>query len=153
MTLSSPNKSKKLSSLVEEDEAAVKASSFILKDDLKVFHCYEPSKEYVRLSNDSDGSRVTLHFTSLRGIRKSFEDCCFVRMTHSGFRVSVDERDISMDLSYTEELQSLLKRKPLTLPQVFIRGNRVGGAEKIKQLNEAGELGKLLEGLKFRDIS
>ncbi|KAK4795921.1 hypothetical protein SAY86_028247 [Trapa natans] len=137
--------SNKLSSLVEgDDEAAIKHASFIHKDDLN-------TKEHVCLSHDSDGCRVTLYFTSLRGIRKTFEDCCFVRLTLRGFQVSVDEKDISMDSCYKKELQSLLKGKPLILPQVFIRGDHIGGAEKIKQLNESGELGKLLEGLPVHD--
>ncbi|KAK4797280.1 hypothetical protein SAY86_029606 [Trapa natans] len=140
------SRSNKLCSLVErDDEAAMKATSFIYKDDLN-------SKEHVCLSHDSDGCcQVMLYFTSLRGIRKTFEDCCFVRMTLRGFQVSVDEKDISMDSCYKNELQSLLKGKPLILPQVIIRGNLIGGAEKIKQLNESGELGKLLEGLPVRD--
>lgn len=145
------SRSKMLSSLVEEDEAAIKPASFIHKDDLNVFHCNEPGKGYVCLSHDSDSCQVILYFTSLRGIRKTFEDCCFVRMTLRGFQVSVDERDISMDSCYKKELQNLLKEKPLTLPQVFIRGNHVGGAEKIKQMNESGELGKLLNGLPVHD--
>ncbi|PKI42030.1 uncharacterized protein At5g39865-like [Punica granatum] len=146
-----PSKLNKSGSPVKDAEAATKPSSFVPKDDPNALHYYEPSKKYVSLSNGSDDDRVILYFTSLRGIRKTFEDCRFVRMTLRGFQVPVDERDISMDSSYKKELQNLLKGKPLTLPQVFIRGNHVGGAEKIKQLNEAGELGKLLEGFPIQD--
>ncbi|XP_030449604.1 uncharacterized protein At3g28850-like [Syzygium oleosum] len=95
--------------------------------------------------------KVLLYFTSLRGIRKTYEDCCAVRMILKGFRVHVDERDISMDSSYKSELQSVLRGKALSLPQVFVRGKHVGGAEEIKQLNEAGELAKLLDGLPVKD--
>lgn len=91
--------------------------------------------------------RVVLYFTTLRGIRKTFEDCCTVRMIFRGFRVCIDERDISMDSSYRKELQSALGGKVGGLPQVFIRGKYIGGAEEIKQLHEAGELAKLLEGI------
>lgn len=90
-----------------------------------------------------------LYFTSLRGIRRTYEDCYSVRMILRGFRVWVDERDVSMDCCYRKELMSVLGEKSMknvTLPQIFIRGNYVGGAEVIKQLCEVGELGKILEG-------
>lgn len=90
--------------------------------------------------------RILLYFTSLRGIRKTYEDCCSVRTILRSFRVPVDERDISMDSSFRKELETALGGKALTLPQLFIRGKHVGGAEEINQLNEAGELAKLLDG-------
>lgn len=58
----------------------------------------------------------------------------------------VDERDVSMDSSYRKELQSALDGKVISLPQVFIGGKYIGGAEEIKQLHEAGELAELVEG-------
>ncbi|KAJ7942473.1 Glutaredoxin family protein [Quillaja saponaria] len=101
------------------------------------------------LSGSDD--RIVVYFTSLRGIRKTYEDCCSVRMILKGFRVLVDERDISMDSMYRKELQSVLGGKSVSLPQVFIRGKHIGGAEEIKQLNEVGELSKLLEGFPIQD--
>ncbi|XP_028789759.1 uncharacterized protein At5g39865-like [Neltuma alba] len=95
--------------------------------------------------------RIVVYFTSLRGIRKTYEDCCSVRTILRGFRVAVDERDISMDSSYRRELQNSLRSKAMTLPQIFIRGKHVGGAEEIKQLNESGELAKLLKGFPIQD--
>ncbi|KAL5743762.1 hypothetical protein ACOSQ2_026878 [Xanthoceras sorbifolium] len=96
-------------------------------------------------------NQIVIYFTSLRGIRKTHEDCCSVRMIVKGFRVQVDERDISMDSMYRKELQSLLGGKAMSLPQVFIRGKQIGGAEEIKQMNEAGELAKLFEGFPVGD--
>ncbi|CAN4109208.1 unnamed protein product [Withania somnifera] len=90
--------------------------------------------------------KIVLYFTSLRGIRKTYEECCTVRTIFRGFWVCVDERDVSMDSSYRKELQSVLEGKMVSLPQVFIGGKHVGGAEEIKQLHEAGELAKLVEG-------
>ncbi|KAK4281953.1 hypothetical protein QN277_013391 [Acacia crassicarpa] len=95
--------------------------------------------------------RIVVYSTSLRGIRRTYEDCCSVRTILRGFRVAVDERDISMDSSYRKELQNALKGKAMTLPQIFIRGKHVGGAEEIKQLNESGELAKLLKGFPSQD--
>ncbi|KAI4387545.1 hypothetical protein MLD38_005371 [Melastoma candidum] len=96
-------------------------------------------------SGGADG--VVLYFTSLRGIRKTYEDCCTVRMILKGFRVHLDERDVSMHSEFKKELECALGGKMLSLPRVFIRGKYVGGTEEIKEMNEAGELAKILEGI------
>ncbi|XP_073132484.1 uncharacterized protein At5g39865 [Henckelia pumila] len=96
--------------------------------------------------------RIVLYYTSLRGIRKTYEDCCSVRVILRSFRVCVDERDISMDQSYRKELQSALKGKTPSLPQVFIKGKHIGGVEEIKLLNETGELAYILEGFPLMDL-
>ncbi|KAJ6704814.1 GLUTAREDOXIN DOMAIN-CONTAINING CYSTEINE-RICH PROTEIN CG12206-RELATED [Salix purpurea] len=92
----------------------------------------------IRLPGTED--RIVVYLTSLRGIRRTYEDCYAVRMIFRGFRVWIDERDISMDSAYKKELQSVLGEKNASLPQVFIRGNHVGGAEVIKQMFETGEM-------------
>ncbi|XP_062087252.1 uncharacterized protein At5g39865 [Humulus lupulus] len=102
----------------------------------------------LRLPGTED--RIVVYLTSLRGIRRTYEDCYAVRMIFRGFRVWVDERDISMDSAYRKELQSVLGDKNVGLPQIFIRGSYVGGAEVIKQLFETGELAKILEGFPVR---
>lgn len=93
--------------------------------------------------------RVVVYFTSLRVVRRTFEDCTAVRSILRGFRVSIDERDLSMDSALLTELQQILGQSQgkVTLPRVFIGGRYVGGAEEIKQLHEIGELKKLVEGL------
>jgi len=96
--------------------------------------------------------RVVVYYTSLRGIRRTYEDCSDVRMIFRGFRVYVDERDISMDSEYRKELQSVLGGKPVSLPRVFIGGKYIGGVDEIKQLHECGELGKILGDFPVRDL-
>ncbi|KAL6530531.1 hypothetical protein OROMI_028420 [Orobanche minor] len=108
------------------------------------------SGESCYLSGAED--RVVLYYTSLRGIRKTYEDCCAVRVILRGFRVFVDERDISMDRSYRTELQEALKEKAISLPQVFIKGKYIGGADEIKQLNDFGELAKLLGDFPVKNL-
>lgn len=98
----------------------------------------------IRLPGTED--RIVVYFTSLRGVRRTHEDCYSVRMIFRGFRVWIDERDISMDSAYKKELQSVLGERNVSLPQVFIKGNHMGGAEVIKQMFETGELAKVLDG-------
>ncbi|GKU91314.1 hypothetical protein SLEP1_g5203 [Rubroshorea leprosula] len=102
----------------------------------------------IRLPGTED--RIVVYFTSLRGIRRTYEDCYAVRMIFRGFGVWIDERDISMDSAYKKELQSVLREKNVSLPQVFIRGRYVGGADVIKSMFEVGELAKILEGFPRR---
>ncbi|KAK7323311.1 hypothetical protein VNO77_26778 [Canavalia gladiata] len=126
------------------------------KDSSKPLSSSEPSPSSKSRSKDSDlwtpfrltgtEDRIVVYLTSLRGIRRTFEDCNAVRMILRGFRVWVDERDVSMDRGYREELQRVLGEKHVALPQVFIRGKYVGGADVINHLFENGELAKILEG-------
>ncbi|XP_068310261.1 uncharacterized protein At5g39865-like [Pyrus communis] len=91
---------------------------------------------------------IVVYFTSLRVVRSTFEDCKTVRSILRGFRVSLDERDLAMDHRFLTELQQILgQQTKLTLPRVFIGGRYIGGADEVRNLHEAGELKKLVEGL------
>ncbi|KVI03454.1 Glutaredoxin [Cynara cardunculus var. scolymus] len=102
-----------------------------------------------RLSGSED--RIVLYYTSLRGIRKTYEDCCEIRLILKGFRVFVDERDISMDSDYRKELQGVFEGKGFSLPQVFIRGKLIGGADEIRLLHEEGKLFDFMKGFPVID--
>ncbi|KAL7582914.1 hypothetical protein Lser_V15G42168 [Lactuca serriola] len=99
--------------------------------------------------------RVVVYMTSLRVVRPTFEACRTVQSILRGFRVSIDERDLSMDSRFLDELQNIMaeggedefEKTKLTLPRVFIGGRYVGGAEEVRQLHETGELKKFVEGL------
>ncbi|KVH94099.1 Glutaredoxin [Cynara cardunculus var. scolymus] len=99
--------------------------------------------------------RVVVYTTSLRVVRPTFEACHTVQSILRGFRVSIDERDLSMDSRFLDELQNIMaeggedeiEKSKLTLPRVFIGGRYIGGAEEVKQLHETGELKKFIEGL------
>lgn len=96
--------------------------------------------------SESEDKRIVVYYTSLRVVRKTFEDCRVVRSILRGFRVAVDERDLTMDSAFLAELKGLLGRRQLSLPRVFIGGRYVGGAEEIRQLHESGELKLFIEG-------
>ncbi|CAL0321749.1 unnamed protein product [Lupinus luteus] len=93
-------------------------------------------------------NKVLFYFTSLRGVRKTFEDCCHVREILKGLRVKMDERDLSMHSGFKEELKELLGDgfgKGGLLPSVFLGRKYIGGVEEIQKLNEDGRLEKLLD--------
>ncbi|RWW79161.1 hypothetical protein BHE74_00012558, partial [Ensete ventricosum] len=107
---------------------------------------------YKRFADEPKRPKVILYSTSLRGVRRTFADCCATRAILRGFHVAVDERDVSMDVSYRCELLRLLgKDKPFSLPQVFIGNRWLGGADELRQLHDAGELGRMLEGVVAQD--
>lgn len=89
---------------------------------------------------------VVFYTTSFRGIRKTFEDCSSIRFLLDSFRVVYEERDISMDLQYREELWKVLDRKVVP-PRLFIRGRHIGGADEVVGLHEQGLLRQLLQGI------
>lgn len=98
---------------------------------------------------------IVVYFTSLRVVRSTFEDCKSVRSILRAFRVPIDERDLSMDARFTDELQRILgltEKSKLMLPRVFIDGRYIGGAEEVLCLHESGELKKYMERLPPADL-
>lgn len=89
---------------------------------------------------------VVVYMTSLRVVRKTFEDCNAVRSILRGLHVPIDERDLSMDASLIDELQRITGRRKLAIPCVFIGGRLIGGAEELQRLHEGGELWDLVGG-------
>ncbi|CAN6253280.1 unnamed protein product [Urochloa humidicola] len=92
--------------------------------------------------------KVVLYLTSLRGIRKTYEDCWSTRSVLQGYGVRVDERDLSMHAGFKDELHAALGGGGGgggRLPQVFADGRHLGGAEEIRRMHEAGELSRALE--------
>ncbi|XP_042477736.1 uncharacterized protein At5g39865-like [Macadamia integrifolia] len=95
-------------------------------------------------------SKVVVYTTTLRCVRRTFEACNAVRAALEGLGVLINERDVSMDRGFREELRELMNGKDCTasvLPRVFVKGRYVGGAEEVLRIHEEGCLGQLLEGL------
>ncbi|KAF3787538.1 Uncharacterized protein EJ110_NYTH17516 [Nymphaea thermarum] len=88
--------------------------------------------------------KVVLYTTTLRGVRRTFEDCKRAKSVMEGYRVTVDERDVSLHLDYLTELRELLGEE-VFVPRLFIKGRYVGGVEEMVDLNERGKLGEMLD--------
>lgn len=106
----------------------------------------DPLLKFERKCPPGGEGRVVLYFTSLRGIRKTFEDCSHMKMIIKGFNVAIDERDVSIHAEFREELREL-QGKMVPVPRLYIKGHYIGGAEEVSLLHEDGTLAKLLEGL------
>ncbi|GJN39566.1 hypothetical protein PR202_gb28691 [Eleusine coracana subsp. coracana] len=104
---------------------------------------------------------VVLYFTSLRGVRRTFEDGRAARSILRCYGVRVDERDVSMHAAFKADLLLLLgggggpHAGPTTLPRAFVvvvdgggglRYCDLGGAEELREMHEAGELARALAG-------
>ncbi|KAF8087524.1 hypothetical protein N665_0581s0013 [Sinapis alba] len=123
------------------------------------FHIRIPNVDPISGSSDEEeegdfrrkADKVIVYFTSLRGIRKTYEDCCNVRVILKSLGIRLDERDVSMHSGFKDELKELLRDEfnngvGITLPRVFLGNKYLGGVEEIKKLNENGTLEKVLDG-------
>ncbi|XVE61478.1 hypothetical protein DITRI_Ditri06bG0043500 [Diplodiscus trichospermus] len=90
---------------------------------------------------------VVIYTTTLRGIRKTFEECNKVRSIMESYHIQMFERDISMDSGFKEELRKLTGTKEVKVPLVFVKGRLIGGVEEIVKLEEEGKLEILFDGI------
>ncbi|XP_076953766.1 uncharacterized protein LOC143627948 [Bidens hawaiensis] len=95
---------------------------------------------------------VILYTTSLRGIRKTFEDCNTIRFLLGSFKVLYDERDVSMHMEFREELWRTLGGRVI-LPRLFIKGRHVGGVDEVVEYHEQGKLVDLFDGIPKREAT
>jgi glutaredoxin domain-containing cysteine-rich protein 1 len=152
VSFSSPSL-KDLQALLHSDPATPSPPPAPCSPSVRVFHRARVAASALRTLQSPPPAaeadrRVVLYFTSLHVIRGTYEDCRAVRAILRGLRVSVDERDLAMDPRYVRELAALLPRaaRRVTLPQVFVGGRHLGGAEEVRRLHEAGELRRVVAG-------
>ncbi|KAF8714122.1 hypothetical protein HU200_028129 [Digitaria exilis] len=86
---------------------------------------------------------VVLYTTTLRGVRRTFEDCNVVRALLENLAVAFQERDVSMDRGLRDQLWAVTGEKAVP-PRLFVRGHDVGGAAQVLALHEEGRLVPLL---------
>lgn len=91
---------------------------------------------------------VVFYTTTLRGIRKTFDDCNMIRFLLDSFKVKYYERDVSMHVQYREELRRISAEETEVLPPVlFVKGRRIGGAQRVLGLHEQGKFRGLFDGV------
>lgn len=101
------------------------------------------------------GGGVVLYTTSLRGVRRTFEDCERARQAVEacaeavGGGVSVEERDVSLHGEYLRELRELAGESAPP-PRLFVMGRYLGGAEQCAELAESGKLREMLRWARAR---
>eukprot|EP00262_Sarcandra_glabra_P022199 TRINITY_DN974_c0_g1_i1.p1 TRINITY_DN974_c0_g1~~TRINITY_DN974_c0_g1_i1.p1 ORF type:complete len:355 (+),score=19.90 TRINITY_DN974_c0_g1_i1:103-1167(+) len=94
---------------------------------------------------------VVLYTTTLRGVRRTFEDCKRAREIIEGHRVALDERDVALHGEFLNELRELVggegESGVPSVPRLFVKGRYVGGVDEVVKLNELGRLGELLDSV------
>ncbi|KAG6543183.1 hypothetical protein Mapa_015432 [Marchantia paleacea] len=127
---------------VEETISCAMAPPVILEENVSLLPV-DPSQRFEYRCPPGGERRVVLYLTSLRGIRKTYDDCRQLKLLLKAFGVAIDERDVSMHSGFRQELVSLLGEQ-LSVPRLFIKGHYVGGAEEVARLHDEGRLASLL---------
>ncbi|KAK9289569.1 hypothetical protein L1049_007725 [Liquidambar formosana] len=123
-----------------------------VKEHTSAHEVNEHKEEYPSLSDFEEkcppagGDSIILYTTSMRGIRKTYEDCKTIRFLLESLRVLFHERDVSMHVEFREELWKIMGSRVVP-PRLFIKGRYIGGADEVVKLHEQGKLRKLLQGI------
>lgn len=103
----------------------------------------DPLSEFPDMCPPGGSYSVILYTTTIRGIRKTFENCNRVRFLLGSLRVMFHERDLSMHSDYREELWRIFGARVVP-PRLFIKGRCIGGADEVLTLHEQGKFRQLL---------
>ena len=128
---------------------SVKENIFIVRDKLerekggKPVKKLDPLSGFEEKSQPSGANSVVLYTTSLRGVRKTFEDCTRVKTIFELHHVIFYERDVSLHGEFLNELRDLTG-EGMSVPRVFIKGRYIGGVDEVVELNESARLGRIL---------
>ncbi|KAH7293020.1 hypothetical protein KP509_28G008200 [Ceratopteris richardii] len=106
----------------------------------------DPLDEFQQKCPPNGDEKAVLYTTTLRGIKKTFEDCNKMREILKGLRVGFHERDVSMHSAYRDELRELLGGR-VSVPNLFIKGRHIGELEDVIRLHEEEKLFVLFKGL------
>ncbi|WCJ26563.1 Glutaredoxin family protein [Euphorbia peplus] len=103
----------------------------------------DPLSQYPDRCPPGGADSVVVYTTSLRGVRRTYEDCNRVKEALEGQRVVFDERDVSLHAKFRNELRTILEEE-VSLPRLFVKGKYIGGVEEVSELDESGRLGRIL---------
>lgn len=97
------------------------------------------------------GEGIVLYTTTLRGVRRTFEDCERARLAVEAYAteagIVLGERDVSFHSEYLKEMKELAGEEAV-VPRLFIRGRYIGGIEEVMDLADTGKLREMLKWVK-----
>lgn len=135
---------------------SVKENIFIKRDRLereregqvavidKLISLRDPLSDYPEKCPPGGAESVVIYTTSLRGVRRTYEDCQRVKSVFEVNRLVYDERDVALHGEFLSELKGLIG-EGLGVPRVFVKGRYIGGVEEVVELNESGRLGRIVK--------
>nr|CAD1822361.1 unnamed protein product [Ananas comosus var. bracteatus] len=113
----------------------------------------DPFEGYPEKAPPGNAEGVVLYTTTLRGVRRTFEDCERARQVVEAYAaeagISVDERDVSLHGEYLKEVKELAG-EGAAVPRVFMRGRYVGGVEEVVELGESGRMREMMRWIAAR---
>eukprot|EP00042_Codosiga_hollandica_P028284 m.147561 g.147561 ORF g.147561 m.147561 type:complete len:399 (-) comp52730_c0_seq35:31-1227(-) len=92
------------------------------------------------------GYKLVLYTTSVSVVKQTKYACENVRRILQTHRVAFEDRDISMDAEYAEELAARTPNRKV--PQLFLNGVHIGNHETVEIWNETGKLTNLFKDFK-----
>ncbi|KAJ4765561.1 Glutaredoxin family protein [Rhynchospora pubera] len=94
------------------------------------------------------GEGIVLYTTTLRGVRRTFEDCERARQAIEAYATEAglvpEERDVSLHAEYLKEMKELAGEEAV-VPRLFIRGRYIGGIDEVMELADTGKLKDMLK--------
>ncbi|KAL5747724.1 hypothetical protein ACOSQ2_025021 [Xanthoceras sorbifolium] len=104
----------------------------------------DPLSDFPEKCPPGGADSIVVYTTSLRGVRRTYDECARVRNVFELHVVVFDERDVSLHGEFLSELRELLGEEEASVPSVFVKGRYIGGADELDELNESGRLGRIL---------
>lgn len=102
------------------------------------------------IQEERDLGQVVIYTTTISTVRETYSDCQNLMKILYNRRIKVHVKDISMDKTYATELA---ERNPGSyVPQLYVKGELLGGHNDVFKMNERGELTLALEGCEQRPM-
>jgi len=95
--------------------------------------------------------KIVVYITSVQVNRSVFEQCKSVLRIFEMLRLKICVKDIQMDSRFIAEME---ERMPGSMvPQIFVSFLHIGGADRIQELNETGQLAAMFPGFEQRSAT
>lgn len=98
-----------------------------------------------RKLKEHEKGKIVIYTTSTTIVRETYERCKLVKKILQNHMIRYEEKDLFMNKDNQRELVERVGSYVVSIPQVFADGSQLGSAEQIENLNEMGELKKILD--------